>query len=157
MTYPLPDEEDIETIRRELAQGLEERETGIIRQRLIDQYARGEVGMSALAPECIAATVRVSVAAIVQRGTEVNWKATRRKVFDRDQGVCHVCGSQVAWDNYECGHIIDRVCGGSDRLSNLVTMCVLCNRLKPMHRTRAEYLDWIEDGGWFRDVVDALT
>lgn len=81
------------------------------------------------------------------RGTELPWGKTRDIVYERDSGRCQVCGDSVDWDNYECGHIIDRVAGGSDRLSNVVCMCRACNRLKPVTETREEYIAWAIQGG----------
>lgn len=157
MPYPLPDEEDIEAIRQDLARLIEERDAPVIRRRMIDDYVKGRIEIEEIAPERIAAKVQSRVAKIVKRGTEADWRTTRRKVYLRDNGICHVCGRDVPWDGYECGHIIDRVCGGTDRPSNLVTMHILCNQMKPFHETRAEYLAWIDSGGWLQDVADALS
>lgn len=156
MPYPLPDEEDIVAIRQELAQLIETRDAPIIRRRMLDQYISGTLELEDIASERIAAKVQDRVAAVVKRGTEADWKAIRKQVFQRDGGVCHVCGRDVSWDGYECGHIVDRVCGGTDRPSNLVTMCIICNRLKPMHESRAEYLAWIEGGAWVSEIIKSV-
>jgi hypothetical protein len=155
--YPLPDEEDITAVRQELARLIEERDAPVIRRQMIDRYVRGEIEMEAIQPGRIAAKVQERVRVIVKRGTEADWRATRRQVYERDRGICHVCGRDVAWDAYECGHIIDRVCGGTDRPSNLVTMHALCNQLKPLHETRAEYLAWVEGGAWMSSIIERLT
>lgn len=84
---------------------------------------------------------------IAHRGTRENWSKIRSFVYQRDNGICHVCG-QPARGVYECGHIIDRCMGGCDRPSNLVVMCVLCNRMKPLHSSRQEYINWLADGDW---------
>lgn len=68
---------------------------------------------------------------------------TRKRIYARDHGVCHVCAIAIEFDLYEIGHIIDRCRGGSDRDSNLVTMCIVCNRRKPVHETRNSYLNWV--------------
>jgi hypothetical protein len=67
--------------------------------------------------------------------------------------VCQVCGDALEWQEYECGHIIDCCVGGSDRLSNLVCMCIVCNRLKPLTETRAEYMAWARQGGPAMEVA----
>lgn len=85
-----------------------------------------------------------------------SWPTLRQTVYDRDRAQCHVCGAFVFWRNYECGHIVDRMCGGHDRLSNLVTMCRTCNRLKPVHETRDEYATWINTGDWRASVGERL-
>jgi hypothetical protein len=64
-------------------------------------------------------------------------------VYLRDGGVCHACGRTIAKADYECGHIIDRCAGGPDDATNLVVMCVMCNRLKPVHASRGAYLSWV--------------
>lgn len=79
----------------------------------------------------------------VKRATKEAWSSIRVRVFARDGGTCHLCGCLVPFEYYECGHIIDRCRDGSDRDSNLVVMCNVCNRLKPVHTTRAGYLDWV--------------
>lgn len=86
-----------------------------------------------------------------------SWPTLCKQVYDRDSAQCHVCGVTVPWSVYECGHIIDRVCGGSDRLSNLVTMCKACNRMKPCHSNRAEYIDWLDAGDWRNDIIARLA
>lgn len=80
----------------------------------------------------------------VLRGTKEDWNKIRARIYLRDAGACHPCGLPIDPDHYECGHVIDRCCGGSDRDSNLVAMCIMCNRLKPIHTTRATYLDWAD-------------
>lgn len=156
MSYPLPDEEDIAAIRQELVQFIETRDAPTIRRRMLDQYVQGHLELDDIAPDRIAAKVHARVEAIVKRGTEADWRATRKLVYRRDGGICHVCGRDVLWDGYECGHIVDRVCGGTDRPSNLVTMCIICNRLKPMHESRVEYLAWIEGGAWVSEIIRSV-
>lgn len=82
-------------------------------------------------------------ASAVKRATILSWVATAARVYERDRGYCHACNLAVPRDYYECGHIIDRCRGGSDRMSNLVVMCNVCNRLKPLHDSRSAYLDWV--------------
>ena len=87
------------------------------------------------------------------RGTTLPWSHLRAIVYERDRGTCQVCGDAVDLNSYECGHIIDRIVGGSDRLSNLVCMCISCNRLKPLTETREEYIAWASMGGPIRQIV----
>jgi HNH endonuclease len=87
------------------------------------------------------------------RGTTIPWSHLRALVYERDHGVCQVCGDAINADSYECGHIIDRVVGGSDRLSNLVCMCITCNRLKPLTETREQYIAWASQGGPIRQII----
>jgi HNH endonuclease len=86
------------------------------------------------------------------RGTTLPWSHLRAIVYERDRGTCQVCGDTVDLAFYECGHIIDRVVGGSDRLSNLVCMGISCNRLKPLTETREQYITWASQGGPIRQT-----
>jgi 5-methylcytosine-specific restriction endonuclease McrA len=86
---------------------------------------------------------------LAQRGTAESWSSIRERIIQRDNGICHVCGYDLnaAPQYYECGHIVDRVAGGSDLDENLVVMCCLCNRVrKPVHETREEYEAWLRSG-----------
>ena len=76
-----------------------------------------------------------------------HWGKIRANVYKRDDGICQVCFEKISWERYECGHIVDRVVGGSDAYTNVVVMCVLCNRLKPLHETKLACLDWVKAGG----------
>ena len=63
-----------------------------------------------------------------------------------DRGECWACGEIVGEQYLERGHLIDRVCGGSDYPSNIMPMCNLCNRvLKPCHENMEEVLKWREE------------
>lgn len=95
--------------------------------------------------------------ALAKRGTEESWDKIRRFIYDRDKGICYVCKTFVEWKHYECGHIVDRVCGGSDLPENLVVMCNVCNRnYKPLHATRKEFDEWMAKGGWKYEFIKSL-
>lgn len=87
----------------------------------------------------------------VLRGTMEPWRKIRMVVWERDGHICQVCGKEILYKYYECGHIVDRMLGGSDEYENLVVMCNLCNRLKPLTQTRQEYDVWVCQGGWRGD------
>lgn len=75
----------------------------------------------------------------------MSWLSLRRSVYLRDKGICQACllRAGVLWD---VGHLVDRCVGGTNALSNLVLMCVRCNRTeKPIHRTRQEALAWLRE------------
>ena len=60
-------------------------------------------------------------------------KKIRGKVWwlrfgEEEEGVCECCGEAITKDNWECGHIKARKCGGMDEESNLVPICRSCNR-----------------------------
>lgn len=84
------------------------------------------------------------------------WHKARRLVWERDGAKCRVCGRYLTQEQYECGHIIDRVCGGSDQLHNLVVMCRICNQLKPLTPTREEYTAWALAGGGVGELLRGL-
>ncbi len=54
-----------------------------------------------------------------------SWRATRRRVFERDKGICQECGQAVT--TFECDHIYPRASGGDDSLENLRTLCKPCH------------------------------
>lgn len=83
---------------------------------------------------------------LLKRGTEESWRNISIRIWERDGPVCRVCLDEIPIEHYDCGHIVDRVCGGTDRDENLTVMCNACNRsYKPLHNTRAEYDDWIKE------------
>lgn len=95
---------------------------------------------------------------LAQRGTEMSWTKIRKLVYERDKGLCYICKTFVEWQFYECGHIVDRVCGGSDLPENLVTMCNVCNRgVKPLHKTRKEFDEWMDRGGEKHELVKMVV
>jgi hypothetical protein len=84
------------------------------------------------------------------RGTKVSWGKIRRLVWERDGGICHVCQEEIDWEYYHTGHMVDRCVGGSDRPSNLVVMCNLCNlKLKCLTPSKQAYFEWLEQARQF--------
>jgi 5-methylcytosine-specific restriction endonuclease McrA len=74
----------------------------------------------------------------------VSWAKLRREIYDRDGGMCQACGMPVG-KRWDCGHVVDRIVGGSDTLDNLKLMCIRCNRtLKPITPTRGEAQRWMD-------------
>jgi hypothetical protein len=59
--------------------------------------------------------------------TEV-WRATRLRIFERDDFTCQYCGQRGG--KLECDHKIPASRGGSDEDDNLTTACISCNRQK---------------------------
>ena len=62
-----------------------------------------------------------------QRGTLFGHEV-RIYVFERDKYTCAYCGAKNV--PFELDHVIARAHHGTDRISNLVTSCVPCNRRK---------------------------
>lgn len=112
----------------------------------IDAYVSGKEELEWLTGQ------RDMLRAKVGQPIPVRWENLRWLVWDRDGGICQVCLQPVKGEHYECGHIVDRCVGGPDYLSNLVVMHNLCNRLKPTHKTRAEYAAWVRSGAWMAEL-----
>lgn len=118
---------------------------------LIDEYLRGKMGLDWLKVRKDALRAKVGLP------IPLRWEALRTLVWERDNGICQVCLEKILWEDYECGHIIDRCVGGPDHLSNLVVMCVLCNRMKPVHETREDYATWVRSGGFRAELESIIT
>lgn len=156
MHYPLPVEEDVTSIRTAIHAALIAELVPQIRERVLYEYIQGMLPADADLKQEQADRFERQATQIVKRATMQSWYSIRQDVYTRDNGICHVCGDVTPRRHYECGHIIDRVCGGSDRPSNLVTMCIACNRHKPCHTSRAEYIAWLDAGDWRDGVIARL-
>ena len=57
------------------------------------------------------------------------WEATRKRVLERDSGLCQAClrKNRVTIGD-ECHHVKPRAQGGSDDPANLTTLCGPCHR-----------------------------
>ena len=64
----------------------------------------------------------------VHRAAVTRNAGLRRKVFDRDQGVCAECGRFSA--RWEHDHVIPLHMGGADTLENSRTVCKSCHKRK---------------------------
>jgi hypothetical protein len=53
------------------------------------------------------------------------WKIAFGELF---VGKCECCGRKIEFDNWECGHIQARKCGGLSMANNLRPLCTPCNR-----------------------------
>ena len=144
--YALPEPEDYDKIRegmfnRILSERLDKLPLAE-QERFVDQCLKSS-GLSY--DEFKRDYMRRRYADELQKATTDSWHKIRARIWERDQGQCHCCGAHIDKRDYDCGHIIDRCVGGPDRESNLVVMCVYCNMgLKPVHRTREEYLLWLD-------------
>ena len=61
---------------------------------------------------------------IPKRIRDLVWKQYSNKTVDK----CYVCSEMISFDNFECGHIIARSRGGSNKLENLKPVCGPCNK-----------------------------
>jgi ATP-dependent DNA helicase RecQ len=56
-----------------------------------------------------------------------NWEDTRRLVLARDEYKCVSCSAKVKSRDADVHHLLPRSMGGSDEVSNLVTLCYGCH------------------------------
>ena len=67
----------------------------------------------------------------------------RRRIFERTNGKCHLCGKSHDFEEYGAGgtweidHSVPKAKGGTDRVNNLNVCCISCNRRKQAMTTRA--------------------
>jgi 5-methylcytosine-specific restriction endonuclease McrA len=80
------------------------------------------------------------------------WRRVREVVLHRDGHRCRRCGSPATpFDPLHVHHLVPRSEGGSDDVSNLVTLCALCIRRWSASRTRPTR----KRGGWSDPPVPA--
>ena len=65
-------------------------------------------------------------------------KAVRAYVFDRDNSQCQSCGKTNLVAQLQIDHIIPLAHGGSNDISNLQTLCSICNQQKS-HNTDTRF------------------
>jgi hypothetical protein len=51
-----------------------------------------------------------------------------KRNYNNLRGKCHVCNSELHYEDMECGHIVPHVYGGDIALHNLEPICKTCNR-----------------------------
>ena len=74
---------------------------------------------------------RTSTKTAHERGYGWGWSKLRKRILQRDQGLCQPClhKSKVAVAT-EVDHITPKSMGGSDDPSNLQAICSRCHKLK---------------------------
>lgn len=62
------------------------------------------------------------------------WDLLRRKVYDRENGLCRACGRHTRFtgkgnpeNQAHCHHVIFRSAGGKDEMRNLANLCGSCH------------------------------
>lgn len=73
---------------------------------------------------------------------------TKKKVYERDKGVCVICGSN---ENIEYDHIIPIAKGGDSEINNLQLLCRSHNRMKRNKDDRKFKLFLQEVDEWYGD------
>ncbi len=77
--------------------------------------------------------------------TDINppaWTTLRSDIYIRDKGICWICNTFVELNDYDLGHLVDRMNGGLDAYDNLAVMHKTCNLSKPRHKTLEEAMKW---------------
>jgi 5-methylcytosine-specific restriction endonuclease McrA len=62
---------------------------------------------------------------IVPKSPNQIYDTIKEEVLKRDGGLCQKCGTA---DKIRVHHLVPRVCGGTDELTNLATLCAGCHR-----------------------------
>ena len=66
-----------------------------------------------------------------------------QSIWDRDQGICWVCGQWFPEESCRKGHIVERYVGGFMVPENLANMCEYCNiYIKPTHFCLKDAYEW---------------
>lgn len=60
---------------------------------------------------------------------------TRREVYERQKGVCAICGKRFAFEEMEADHVTPWAEGGHTVAANCQMLCRTCNRRKSDKRT----------------------
>ena len=55
---------------------------------------------------------------------------SRTEIFDRDNGICHICGKKVKPSSWQLDHIIPLARGGQHTRINVAVSHPLCNNKK---------------------------
>ena len=51
----------------------------------------------------------------------------REKVFNKTDGLCHVCGTKLDISSFEADHVKPLASGGNDIVDNFLPACSKCN------------------------------
>lgn len=57
-------------------------------------------------------------------------KEIREAVYNKYNGRCAYCGREIAYEDMQVDHLISKVIGGADDLSNYMPSCRTCNHYK---------------------------
>ena len=63
----------------------------------------------------------------MRKSDVTDWEETRHLVLERDNFHCLSCGIAVSSAQADIHHLLPRSMGGTDDLSNLVTLCDGCH------------------------------
>ncbi len=57
----------------------------------------------------------------------IGWEASRKACYERDNYICQKCGIDCKENRPQAHHIFPYIDGGTNDLSNLMTLCVKCH------------------------------
>ncbi|MFC2680763.1 HNH endonuclease [Limosilactobacillus vaginalis] len=73
-------------------------------------------------------------------------KAKRRRIYERDKGICAYCGKYLPFDSFHIDHIIPLAKGGNNEDDNLTVLCPRCNRKKHDQIIKLKYVRGEKNG-----------
>lgn len=78
--------------------------------------------------------------------------AQRQRVFDKTDGLCHVCGIKLERDNFQADHVKPFSSGGIDIVDNFLPACSQCNNYRWDYSP--EEMQWIlKLGVWLKTEI----
>jgi len=57
-------------------------------------------------------------------------KEQRQRIFDKTDGLCHVCGIKLEIDSFQADHVKPFSTGGIDIVDNFLPACSQCNNYR---------------------------
>ncbi len=119
--------------------------TEILRKYIYEAYPRiGNVGLASFVAMFYEDDFVYPKRVRMSEEKPSEWEKIRKIVYERDNYTCVYCG--VKGVRLEIDHKIPFIRGGSDKIENLATSCVCCNRQK-RDQTSEEFIKWIEKNG----------
>lgn len=88
----------------------------------------------------------VDPAFALMRTSAEKWKRFRQRIWERDGGVCGLCGGSVPLDKMHLGHVIPQADGGPDHWDNLRVTHPGCNMRRNVGRPKKPWRRL--DGRW---------
>lgn len=65
-----------------------------------------------------------------QAGAAIVERVDRAIVYERDGGICNICGEAVRWEEYDMDHVVPLSRGGDHSYANVAVSHASCNRRK---------------------------
>ena len=87
---------------------------------------------------------------------DIDWSIIRNQVFRRDNNKCQMCGTK---SNLTVHHIKPRSEGGSDSITNLITLCYKCHDIAEIEKIPTANLirNWaLEDNDIYEREKDGV-